>query len=55
MATFGEEDEYLVVGGLVGSGGVVVYQRTEGGMNLREVARTTDGNALGRSTFVWVH
>lgn len=55
MATFGEEDEYLVVGGLVGNGGVVVYQRTEGGKNLVEVARSTDSNALERSTFVWVH
>jgi hypothetical protein len=53
MATFGANDEYLIVGGLTG-GGVVVYQRTDGGMNLVEIARTNETDAQGRSTFVWV-
>jgi len=54
MALFGEQNEFLVVGGLVGNGGVVVYERTDGGKSLKEIARSTDTNALGRSTFVWV-
>jgi len=55
MAIFGEQDQYLVVGGMIGNGGVVVYERTDGGKGLKEIARTNDTNALGRSTFVWVH
>lgn len=38
----GPDDEFVVAGGVVGTGGVVVFQRTEGGANLVEVARNTD-------------
>jgi hypothetical protein len=55
MALFGEDNQYIVVGGLVGDGGVVVYERTDGGRSLVERARTNDTDALGRSTFVWVN
>lgn len=38
----GPDDEFVVAGGVVGTGGVVVFRRTEGGANLEEVARNTD-------------
>lgn len=38
----GPNDEFVVAGGVVGTGGVVVFQRTDGGANLVEVARNTD-------------
>ena len=43
---------YLVAAGVAGSGGVVVFKRTDGGRGLEEVARNTD--VLTRSTFVWL-
>lgn len=55
MATFGDNDEFLIVGGLVGAGGVVIYERTEGGKNLKEVARLSDTNAQGMTAFVTDH
>ncbi|KAF9042829.1 putative isomerase YbhE [Hymenopellis radicata] len=48
----GENSEYLVASGVVGEGGVAVFERTEGGKNLVEVARNTD--VLTRTSFVWV-
>ncbi|KAJ7883517.1 hypothetical protein B0H14DRAFT_3857350 [Mycena olivaceomarginata] len=38
----GEDDEYLIAGGVAGTAGVVIYQRVDGGRNLTEVARNTD-------------
>jgi len=45
-------EAYLVAGGVAGTGGVVVFKRTNGGMGLMEVARNTD--VPTRSTFVWL-
>jgi hypothetical protein len=45
-------DAYLVAAGVAGTGGVVVYKRTNGGAGLTEVARNTD--IPMRSTFVWL-
>ena len=44
--------EFLVASGFAGSGGVVVFKRTDGGRNLVEVARNMD--VLTRTSFVWV-
>jgi len=44
-------DEFLVAGGNV-EGGVVVYQRVEGGRNLTEVARNVD--LPSRTSFVFL-
>lgn len=44
--------EFLVASGVVGTGGVVVFQRTEGGRNLVEVARNQQ--IPTRTSFVWV-
>jgi hypothetical protein len=38
----GEDDEYLIAGGVAGTAGVVIYRRVDGGRNLTEVARNTD-------------
>jgi len=48
----GPDDRYLVASGLSQSGGVAVFERTEGGANLVEVARNTQIPNLG--TFVWL-
>lgn len=48
----GKDNEYLVAAGVVGDGGVAVFQRTEGGRNFKEVARDT--SVLTRTSFVWV-
>ena len=45
-------EAYLVAAGFAGSGGVVVYKRTDGGRALEEVARNKD--VLTRTSFVWV-
>ena len=45
-------EAYLVAAGFAGSGGVVVYERTEGGAGLREVARNKE--VPTRTSFVWV-
>ncbi|KAI0055287.1 putative isomerase YbhE [Artomyces pyxidatus] len=47
----GLNDEYIIAGGVVGTGGVVVLERTEGGANLREVVRNTD--IPTRTSFLW--
>lgn len=43
--------QYLVASGFAGTGGVVVYERTQGGANLTEVARNKD--IATRTSFVW--
>jgi len=45
-------DEFLVASGFVGTGGVVMFQRVDGGRNLQEVARNTD--VATRTSFVFV-
>lgn len=44
--------EYLIAGGVAGTGGVVVFERTDGGRNLTEVVRNTD--IPTRTSFVWL-
>lgn len=44
VALFGEDDKYVIVGGL-GSGGVKVFERVSGGADLQEIAGYTgDGS-----------
>ncbi|KAF8154719.1 Lactonase, 7-bladed beta-propeller-domain-containing protein [Crassisporium funariophilum] len=45
-------DEFLIAGGVAGTAGVVVLQRTDGGRNLEIVARNLD--IPTRSSFVWL-
>jgi 6-phosphogluconolactonase (cycloisomerase 2 family) len=45
-------DEFLVASGVAGSAGVIVLQRTEGGSNLRIVAKNLD--IPERSSFIWL-
>ncbi|KZV69610.1 putative isomerase YbhE [Peniophora sp. CONT] len=47
----GEKNEYVVLSGVVGTGGVAVFERTNGGANLTEVARDT--TIPTRTGFVW--
>lgn len=44
-------EEFLVASGVAGTGGVVIYRRTDGGRNLVEVARNSD--IPTRTSFVW--
>ncbi|KAJ6551294.1 Lactonase, 7-bladed beta-propeller-domain-containing protein [Mycena capillaripes] len=48
----GEDDEYLIAGGVAGTAGVVIYKRVDGGRNLTEVVRNTD--VPTRTSFVWL-
>ena len=48
----GEDSEYLIASGVVGTGGVAVFKRTEGGKNFVEVARNTE--IPTRTSFLWV-
>ncbi|KAF7369139.1 putative isomerase YbhE [Mycena venus] len=48
----GEDDEYLIAGGVAGTAGVVIYKRADGGRNLTEVVRNTD--VPTRTSFVWL-
>jgi len=48
----GPGDRYLVASGVSQFGGVVVFERTDGGGNLVEVARNTQIPNL--ATFVWL-
>ena len=48
----GPDDRYLVASGMTQYGGVVVFERTEGGTKLVEVARNTEIPNL--ATFVWL-
>ena len=45
-------ETYLIAAGVAGSAGVVVFERTNGGKDLKVVARNTD--IPTRSTFVWL-
>ncbi|KAJ7197006.1 Lactonase, 7-bladed beta-propeller-domain-containing protein [Mycena pura] len=47
----GEDDEYLIAGGVAGNAGVVIYKRVDGGRNLVEVVRNTE--VPTRTSFVW--
>jgi hypothetical protein len=47
----GEDDKYLIAGGVAGTAGVVIYRRVDGGRNLTEVARNTD--IPTRTSIVW--
>ncbi|KAJ7878759.1 Lactonase, 7-bladed beta-propeller-domain-containing protein [Mycena olivaceomarginata] len=47
----GEDNKYLIAGGVAGTAGVVIYKRVDGGRNLVEVARNTD--IPTRTSFVW--
>ncbi|KAI0050553.1 putative isomerase YbhE [Auriscalpium vulgare] len=51
MSIGGLNDEFLVAGGVVGDGGIVVYQRTNDGGGLMEIARNKD--VPTRTSFVW--
>jgi 6-phosphogluconolactonase (cycloisomerase 2 family) len=45
-------DQYVAVGGVAGNGGVIIFQRTNGGRNLTVVAKNTD--VPTRTSFVWL-
>ena len=49
----GPENEFLVASGVAGSGGVIVFKRTNGGANLTAVAQNTQ--VAQRSSFVWLN
>ncbi|KAI0260749.1 Lactonase, 7-bladed beta-propeller-domain-containing protein [Gloeopeniophorella convolvens] len=51
MMIGGPNDEFIVAGGVVGTGGVVVFKRTNGGASLQEVARNTV--VPTRTSFIW--
>ena len=52
MGLGGPDNRYLVASGMTQFGGVVVFERTEGGAKLVEVARNTQVPNL--ATFVWL-
>jgi hypothetical protein len=52
MEFFGEDNEFLIVGGL-GGGGVAVFKRTGDGGGLELVARNREDGSLGRTGFAW--
>ncbi|KAL0060664.1 hypothetical protein AAF712_012541 [Marasmius tenuissimus] len=45
-------DKYLIAAGVAGTGGTVVFERTDGGADLKEVARNKD--IATRTTFIWL-
>jgi len=47
----GEDDKYLIAGGVAGTGGVVIFERTNNGADLREVVRNTDIPTA--TSFIW--
>lgn len=47
----GHKNEYLVLSGVVGEGGVAVFKRIDSGANLTEVSRDT--TVPTRTSFVW--
>jgi 6-phosphogluconolactonase (cycloisomerase 2 family) len=49
---FSPDGDYLVAAGVAGKGGVAIFQRINGGTDLKEVARNTD--IATRSSFVWL-
>jgi hypothetical protein len=52
MGIGGANNEFVIVGGYAGSGGVAVFRRTNGGANLTFVARDT--TLPTRTSFVWL-
>lgn len=44
--------QFLIAGGVAGTGGVVVFERVDGGRGLKEVVRNVD--VLTRTSFVWL-
>jgi 6-phosphogluconolactonase (cycloisomerase 2 family) len=48
----GENDKYLIAGGN-GGGGVVVYERVDGGKDLKLLARNWEAGSVQRTTFLW--
>lgn len=52
MRFFGDGDRYLIAGGVAGTAGVKVYERTGDGGNLTFVAENTD--VPTRTSFVWL-
>jgi 6-phosphogluconolactonase (cycloisomerase 2 family) len=48
----GPDNQYLIAGGVVGTAGVAVFQRTNGGANLTLIARDT--TLPTRTSFVWL-
>ena len=52
MRFFGEGDRYLVAGGVAGTAGVKVYERTGDGGNLSFVCENTE--VPTRTSFVWL-
>ncbi|KAF9531361.1 Lactonase, 7-bladed beta-propeller-domain-containing protein, partial [Crepidotus variabilis] len=49
---FSASGDYLVASGVVGTGGVIMFQRTDGGRNLVKVASNT--NVPTRTSFIWL-
>jgi 6-phosphogluconolactonase (cycloisomerase 2 family) len=47
----GEDNKYLVAGGVAGSAGIVIYERVNGGADLKEIVRNT--NLPTATSFVW--
>lgn len=47
----GPENQYLIAGGVAGTAGVVIYERVNGGQDLKEIARNTDIPTA--TSFVW--
>ncbi|KAK7052190.1 putative isomerase YbhE [Favolaschia claudopus] len=47
----GDDNEFLIAGGVAGTAGVVIFKRVDGGRNLTEVVRNTD--VPTRTSFVW--
>ncbi|KAH8109437.1 putative isomerase YbhE [Phellopilus nigrolimitatus] len=52
MQFFGDEDRYLVAGGMVGGAGVMVFERTGSGGNL--TLRAQNSEVQNRTSFVWM-
>jgi hypothetical protein len=51
----GPDDEFLAAAGVAGNGnGVAIFQRVNGGSDLKLLARNNGTNAQSRSSFVWV-
>ncbi|KAH8109447.1 putative isomerase YbhE [Phellopilus nigrolimitatus] len=51
MHLFGDEDRYVIAGGVAGEAGVLVYERTGSGGNLTLLAQNTE--VPTRTSFVW--
>jgi len=47
----GEDNKYLIAGGVAGTAGVVIFERIDGGSNMTEVVRNTDMPTA--TSFIW--